>query len=81
MTAHLKMAHVGGPMSVETFLIGRCSWVRPRVEKPDPRRITLLSALVSFCTCRLTDSQLVNVPKVSKPAGKRHLKAHLHFSE
>lgn len=48
MTAHLKMAHVGGPISVETFLIGRCSWVRPRVEKPDQRPITLLSALVSF---------------------------------
>lgn len=81
MTAHLKMAHVDGPMSVETFLIGRCSWVRPRVEKPDPRPITLLSALVSFMPRALTDSQLANVPKVSKPAGKRNLKPHLHFSE
>ena len=47
MTVHLKTAYVDGPMSLVTILIGRCAWVKPRVEVLDPRQITLLSALVS----------------------------------
>lgn len=59
MTVHLKTAYVDLPMSVETILIGRFVWVKPQVEKPDPRPITRLFALVSLWQAHL----LMNIAK------------------
>jgi len=68
--------NVGGDIFDWTLLMGKT----PSRETGPATDHTTLRFGEFYATCRLTDSQLVNVPKVSKPAGKRNLKTHLYFS-